>query len=94
MSWFFGKTSLMIKVLSINNLIRWLTGKVGQKTHRPSIIFISLFLIDFGHSKLFKDKLKQFLKRILQEIARKKNTWNIRCLVDESFVPASQRTSV
>ena len=64
-------------------------------SYEPSIIFISLFLIDFGHSKLFKDKLKQFLKRILQGIARKKNnTWNIRCLVDESFVPASQKTSL
>ena len=60
MSWRFGKTSLMIKNLKIYNLIRWLTGKAGQKTDRPSISFISLFLIDFGHSKLFKDKLKQF----------------------------------
>ena len=24
----------------------------------------------------------------------KKNTWNVRCLVDESFVPSAQRTSV
>ena len=24
----------------------------------------------------------------------KKNTWNIRCFVDESFVPATQQTSV
>jgi hypothetical protein len=71
MNWFFGKTSLVIKNPTIYNLIPWLTEKAGQKTHRPSIIFILLFLINFGHSKLFKDKLKQFLKRILQEIARK-----------------------
>ena len=32
--------------------------------------------------------MKQFLKRILQEIVKKNNTWNIRCLVDELFLPA------
>ena len=41
-----------------------------------------------------KNKLKQFLQRILQEIKKKDNTWNIRCLVDESFVPSAQQTSV
>ena len=38
--------------------------------------------------------LKQFLQRMLQEIMKKKITWNIRCLVDESFVPATQQTSI
>ena len=38
--------------------------------------------------------MKQFLPRILQEIMKKKYTWNIRRLVDESFVPATQRTRV
>jgi hypothetical protein len=35
-----------------------------------------------------KKKLKGFLQRILQDL--KKNTWNIRRLVDESFVPLAQ----
>ena len=35
--------------------------------------------------------MQRILQRILQEIMKKKNTWNIRHLVDESFVPATQR---
>ena len=31
---------------------------------------------------------------ILQDFIKKNNTWNIRCLVDESFVPSDQRTNV
>ena len=31
------------------------------------------------------------LQRILQEILKKDNTWNIRRLVDESFIPTIQR---
>ena len=30
------------------------------------------------------------MQRILQEIVKKNKTWNIRHLVDESFVPANQ----
>ena len=37
---------------------------------------------------------KNFCKRILQEIMKKNNTWNIRHLVDDSFVPSSKRPSV
>ena len=40
------------------------------------------------------NEMKWFLQRILQEIMKKKYTWNIRRLVDESFVPANQQTSV
>ena len=39
-------------------------------------------------------KLKPFLQRILQEIMKKNNTWNIKCLVNESFVPVNQGTSI
>ena len=38
--------------------------------------------------------MKGFLQTILQEIIKKNNTWNIRCLVDDSFVPSSKRPSV
>ena len=34
------------------------------------------------------------MQRILQDFMKKNNTWNIRRLVDESFVPSAQRTSV
>ena len=34
--------------------------------------------------------MKVILQRILQEIMKKDNTWNIRCLVHEAFVPAIQ----
>ena len=41
-----------------------------------------------------KNKLKGFLQRILQDFMKKNDTWNIRRLVDESFVPSAQQTSV
>ena len=34
------------------------------------------------------------MQRILQEIIKNNNNWNIRRLVNESFVPVNQRTSV
>ena len=34
------------------------------------------------------------MPRILQDFMKRNNTWNIRRLVDESFVQATQRTSV
>ena len=83
----------------------WGARPIGQTNHRPSVwyskyYFFRLF-IDLGHSKLFtfifvffKNRLKVFLQRILQEIVKKNNTWNIRRLVDDSFVPSAQRPSV
>ena len=47
--------------------------------------------------KVWKIALLQKLElRVLSlhEIMKKNNAWNIRCLVDESFVPATQQTSV
>ena len=38
--------------------------------------------------------MKVFWQRILQEIKKKNNTWNIRRLVDDSFVPSSKQPSV
>ena len=38
--------------------------------------------------------MKRFFQRILQDFMKKNNTWNIRNLVDESFVPSAQQTSV
>ena len=41
-----------------------------------------------------KNKLKGFLQRILQEIMKKNNTWNIRRMVDEMIVPLTHRPSI
>ena len=38
--------------------------------------------------------MKGFLQRILQDFMKKNDTWNIRRLVDESFVPSAQQTSI
>ena len=38
--------------------------------------------------------MKGFLQRILQEIMKENDTWNIRRLVDGSFVSSSKRSSV
>jgi hypothetical protein len=34
------------------------------------------------------------LQIILEEIMKKNNTWNIRRLIDDSFVPSSKRPSL
>ena len=43
-----------------------------------------------------KNKLKGFLLRILQDFIKKKknNSWNIRRMVEESFVTSAQQTIV
>ena len=38
--------------------------------------------------------MRGFLQRILQDFMTKNITWNIRRLVDESFVPSAKQTSV
>ena len=38
--------------------------------------------------------MKGFFKEFCKILWKKTNTWNIRRLVDESFVPSAQRTSV
>ena len=93
---------------TIFNIIRWVAGSVGRKTHPPlsdvpSIIFfhyffqnslqkyfqsISLFL--FKNTKI-KVKIFECPKSIK---SLKNNTWNIRRLVDDSFVQSAQRPSV
>ena len=63
------------------------------------LLFFHYFFY-LGHSKLFififlnYKKLKGFLQRILQEIMKKNNAWNIRRLVDDSFGPSSHQHSV
>ena len=38
--------------------------------------------------------MERIFARILQEIMKKNNIWNIRRLVDNSFVPSSKQPSV
>ena len=47
----------------------------------------TLFLFLQFHEKKFKGFLQRILRRILQDCMKKNNTWNIRHLVNESFVP-------
>ena len=72
---------------TIYNIISWFARPMGQTTRRPSVI-------DLCHSKLYKNNLKGFCKKICKILWKKNNTWNIRRLVDESFPPSAQRTSV
>ena len=75
--------------LQYNTLIRLVDGTNDLSTK---------CLIDLGYSKLLIiNKLKGFFaKNFANNFARfyEKNTWNIRSLVDESFVPSAQRTSI
>ena len=81
----------------------WDKRLIDQAFHVPSIIFCFIVFYRLGALKnlyfyfqrIKKHKLKQFLKSSLQQIVKKEihNTWNIRCLVDESFVPASSQGS-
>ena len=77
--------------LQYNTLIRLVDGTNDLSTK---------CLIDLGYSKLLiVNKLKGFFaKNFANNFARfyekKNNTWNIRRLVDELFVPSAQRTSV
>ena len=62
---------------------------LGRSSHQPSVWW----------SKYYFDrlKIKQWvagLDRILQEIMKKNNTWNIRHLVDETIVPSTQQLTV
>ena len=74
------------------NIICWFAGTNDSST-KHVILFFNFLLktLYFYFCKFMKKKLKWFLQRVLQEIMKKNNTWNIWCLVDESFVPANQR---
>ena len=75
--------------LQYTTLVRWDDGPNESLTKR--LMFQALFFfhhfLDLGHSK-------RILQRILQEMMKKENTGSIRRLVDDSFGPSSQQTSV
>ena len=68
---------------------RWDKRIVDQESDVPSIVFLYTFYrlralktlyFDFCNviKKNYENKLKGFLQRILQEIMKKNNAWNIR----------------
>ena len=87
--------------LQYNTLGRWVAGTNDSSTKRlmlQALFFISYRLrarktLYFHFCKIMKNKLKRILQRILQEIMKTNNTWNIKRLVDESLVPATLRPS-
>ena len=90
---------------SIYNIIRWFAGPMGQTTCQPSVWYYYYFFIKSckilwkNHLNLFsykitKMKINSFECSKSIRNYEKKTTWNVRCLVDMSFVPSAQRTSV
>ena len=94
---------------SIYNLIRWFAGPMGQMNRQPSVWcsknFFFIVSYRLRHSKLFifvfiillkniKINWNDFCKELCKIFWKKKKSWNIRCLVDDSFVPSARQTSV
>ena len=93
--------------LQYNTLGRWVDGpnnsstkrlmfqvsfffhKILQNSLQKPFQFIFLFFY-----KITKMKIKSFECQKYIRNYEKKNTWNVRPLVDELFVPSAQRTSV
>ena len=90
--------------LQYNTLVRWADGTNDSSTKRlmfqVSFFFIkSCKILCKNPSNLFfykitKMKIKSFECPKSIRNYEKKNTWNVRRLVNESFVPLAQRTSV
>ena len=74
--------------LQYNTLVRWDKWLIDQASDVPSIIFF--FIISCKNSL---QKLFQFIFECPKSLRNyeKNNAWNIRRLVDESFVPSTQR---
>ena len=98
----------VMEFLEIRQSTIWYTGSLGRWDKRlvdqasdiPSIIFFSKIVqnslqkpFHFFFYKITKMKIKSFeCPKSIRNY--EKNTWNVRCLVDESFVPSAQRASV
>ena len=92
------------KIYYDGSVARWDKRLIDQASDVPSIIFFLNFLqnslkksfqfIFLFFKNFMKIKIMGFdcLKSIRNY--EKKNAWNIRCLVDEAFVPETQRASV
>ena len=93
--------------LQYNTLARWFDGTNDSLINR--LMFQALFLFKisyrlralktlyFNFCKIIKNtkiNWNDFCKEFCKKLWKKNHTWNIRRLVDESFVPANQRPSV
>ena len=74
-----------------NTLVRWDAGTKDSSTKRLMFQALFFFIISYRLGAL---KTLYFWKGFCKKLWKNNNTWNIRHLVDESFVPASQQTSV
>ena len=79
---------------------KWLADQVADV---PSIIFLTISYRLRALKSLYfylwfikntKNKLKWFFKEFCKKLQKLNNTWNIRLLVDKSFVPANLQTSI
>ena len=86
--------------LQYNTLVCWFARTNDSSTKR--LMFQALFFIhNFLKNSLQKSfhffliHLQKWKQRVLSALSlKKKNGWNIRCLVDEPFVPSTQWASV
>ena len=98
-------TNLHIKNPTIFNIICWVGGSLGWSSHWPSVWCSKYFFFiksckilcknpfNYFFYKITKMKIKSFECHKSIRNYEKKNTWNVRRLVDE-FVPSAQLTSV
>ena len=98
----FKRQKVIQKYVNLQNnmLVCWADGTNDSSTKR-----LMLDAMDLGHSKPFfyfcnfikknkKTNWKGFCKEFCKILWKKNNTWNIRCLVNESFIPSAQWTSI
>ena len=99
-------TPQLTKNLTISNLIRWVDGMIVSLTKSLMFQVLLFFIISckilcknpfslfFYSYKITEIKINSF--EFPKSIKSKKNnnTWNIRLLVNDSFVPSSKQPSV
>ena len=89
---------------SIYNILRWVAWTMGQTNRRPRVwcsnyyFFYTFYRLRAPKTLYFYNFIKKLENKLKgKNFARnheKKNTWNIRRLVNDSFVPSSKRPSV
>ena len=89
---------------SIYNILRWVAWTMGQTNRRPRVwcsnyyFFYTFYRLRAPKTLYFYNFIKKLENKLKgKNFARnheKKNTWNIRRLVDDWFVPSSKQPSV
>ena len=98
--------SWLCKNPSIYNILHWVAWTIGQTNCRPRVwcsffhtfyrfkALKTLYFYFCNSIKKWENKFKGFLQRILQDIMKKDNAWNIMRLVNDSFVQSSKQPSI